>query len=96
MEDISGNPIILRVPQSITTKMQIQQIQWIVDGTDEVEDCVLDFEMNGQRFVGRLSMLGNDLKNLCLYSAGPFAVPITSHKFTLDILTNGELLIWLA
>jgi len=96
MEDISGNPIILGIPQSITTKMQIQQIQWIVDATDPIEDCVLDFQMNGQRFTGRLSSLGNDFKNLCLYSAGPFSVPITCHNFTLDTMTKGELVLWLA
>jgi hypothetical protein len=96
MEDISGNPIILKIPQSITTKMQIQQIQWIADSSEGVEDGVLDFEMNGQRFTGNFSSLGTDLKNLCLYSAGPFTVPITSHKFTLDVLTTGELVLWLA
>lgn len=90
------NPYVLDTGATISTRMKIQQIQWIDDAADVADDNVLDFDINGQNFTGKLAMTANTLNNLCVYQAGPFTTPIECHEFILNTITKGELVIWLA
>lgn len=93
---LTSNPIFIDTAASSTvTNKKIQQIQWIEDNADIVDDDDLVFVINEVTITVKMQKTTDvGYQDTVIYQAGPFNIPIYARTFSVTTIDHGTLLVW--